>query len=112
VTLPVTTTTPNTGTNPGTPGKIVSMPVTIGKGSTVDVKTSDVKTTNVQPQNNPIHINNGVVKLNNNPVNKVQVQNTRPQFNAMGNGGGNNLRQSMNQSPAMNGGNNHRSFMH
>jgi len=38
------------------------------------------------------------VKLNNNPVNKVQVLNNRPQFNAMGNGGGNNFRQSMNQS--------------
>jgi len=117
-TLPVTTTNQNTGNNNagtanGNPGKVVSMPVTIGKGgSTVDVKTTDVKTTNVQTQNNPIRINNGV-KLNNNPVNKVQVQNSqqnnRPQFNAMGNGGGNNVRQSMNQS---NGGNNHRSFMH
>jgi hypothetical protein len=117
-TLPVTTTTQNTGNNNagtanGNPGKVVSMPVTIGKGvSTVDVKTTDVKTTNIQTQNNPIRINNGV-KLNNNPVNKVQVQNSqqnnRPQFNAMGNGGGNNFRQSMNQS---NGGNNHRSFMH
>ena len=59
-----------------------------------------MKTTNVQTQNNPIRINNGV-KLNNNPVNKVQVQNNqqnnRPQFNAIGNGGGNNFRQSMNQ---------------
>ena len=117
-TLPVTTTNQNTGNNNAgptntPPGKVVSMPVTIGKGvSTVDVKTTDVKTTNVQTQNNPIRINNGV-KLNNNPVNKVQVQNSqqtnRPQFNAMGNGGGNNVRQSMNQS---NGGNNHRSFMH
>jgi hypothetical protein len=117
-TLPVTTTTQNTGNNNagtanGNPGKVVSMPVTIGKGgSTVDVKTTDVKTTNIQTQNNPIRINNGV-KLNNNPVNKVQVQNSqqnnRPQFNAMGNGGGNNFRQSMNQS---NGGNDHRSFMH
>ena len=59
---------------------------------------------NIKTQNNPIRINNGV-KLNNNPVNKVQVQNNRPQFNAMGNGGGNNFRQSMNQSN-MNGGNN------
>jgi hypothetical protein len=117
-TLPVTTTTQTTGNNNagtanGNPGKVVSMPVTIGKGgSTVDVKTTDVKTTNVQTQNNPIRINNGV-KLNNNPVNKVQVQNSqqnnRPQFNATGDGGGNNVRQSMNQS---NGGNNHRSFMH
>ncbi len=76
------------------------MPVNVGKGgSTVDIKTTDVKTTNVQTQNNPIRINNGV-KLNNNPVNKVQVQNNnRPQFNRRidGNGGGNNFRQSMNQ---------------
>ncbi|WP_298871858.1 caspase family protein [uncultured Bradyrhizobium sp.] len=117
-TLPVTTTTQNNGNNNAGPaGKIVSMPVISGKtGSTVDVKTTDVKTTNVQPQNQPIRVNTGVVKLNNNPVNKVQVQNvqqnTRPQFNATGNGGSNNFRQSMNQSPAMNGGNNHRSFMH
>lgn len=116
-TLPVTTTqntgNDNAGTTTGTPGKVVSMPVTIGKGgSTVDVKTTDMKSVNVQTQNNPIRINNGV-KLNNNPVNKVQVQNNvqnnRPQFNAMANGGGNNVRQSMNQSV---GGNNHRSFMH
>ena len=98
-TLPVTTTTPNTGNNnAGTAGKIVSMPANIGKGNTtVDVKTTDVKT-NVQPQNQPIRVNNDVVKLNNNTVNKVQVLNNRPQFNAMGNGGGNNFRQSMNQS--------------
>lgn len=114
VTLPVTNTNQNTGNNHagaanGAPGKIVSMPVTIGKGgSTVDVKTTDVKTTNVQTQNQPLRINNGV-NLNNNPVNKVQVQNNRPQFNTVGNGGGNNVRQSMNQSS---GGNNHRSFMH
>jgi hypothetical protein len=103
-TLPVTTTT-QTGNNTGAPGKIVSMPVNIGKvGSTVDVKTTDVKTTNVLTQNNPTRINTGVVKLNNNPVNKVQVLNAHPQFNAMGNGGGNNFRQSMNQSPMMGGG--------
>lgn len=116
-TLPVTATqnagNNNAGTTTGTPGKVVSMPVTIGKGgSTVDVKTTDMKSVNVQTQNNPIRINNGV-KLNNNPVNKVQVQNNvqnnRPQFNGIGNGGGNNVRQSMNQS---NGGNNRRSFMH
>lgn len=110
VTLPAPT---NTTPNNGGIGKIVTLPVNVGKGgSTVDVKTTDVKTTNVQTQNNPIRINNGV-KLNNNPVNKVQVQNNvqnnRPQFNAMGNGGGNNVRQSMNQS---NGGNNHHGFMH
>jgi hypothetical protein len=116
-TLPVITTTQNGGNNKaGTanspPGKIVSMPVTIGKGvSTVDVKATDVKTTNVQIQNNPIRINNGV-KLYNTPVNKVQVQNNQPQFNAMGNGGGNNFRQSMNQSQGMGGGNNHHGFMH
>jgi hypothetical protein len=45
-------------------------------------------------------------------VNKVQVQNNQPQFNAMGNGGGNNFRQSMNQSQGMGGGNNHHGFMH
>jgi hypothetical protein len=111
-TLPVTNTTPNNGSNTaGTAGKVVSMPVTIGKGNaTVDVKTADVKTTNVQTQNQPIRINNGV-KLNNNPVNKVQVQNNvqnnRAQFNTMGNGGGNNFRQSMNQSPMMGGGGGH-----
>lgn len=119
VTLPVTNTNQNSGnsagTPNGTPGKVVSMPVTIGRGgSTVDVKTTDVKTTNVQTQNQPLRINNGV-KLNNTPVNKVQVQNNvqnnRPQFNAIGNGGGNNFRQSMNQSN-MNSGNNHRGFMH
>lgn len=111
-TLPVTTTqntgNNNAGTITGTPGKVVSMPVTIGRGGS----TVDVKPVNVQTQNNPIRINNGV-KLNNNPVNKVQVQNNvqnnRPQFNGIGNGGGNNVRQSMNQS---NGGNNHGSFMH
>ncbi|QQO36647.1 caspase family protein [Bradyrhizobium diazoefficiens] len=119
-TLPVTT-TQNTGNNnagstTGTPGKVVSMPVTIGRGGS----TVDVKPVNVQTQNNPIRINNGV-KLNKSPVNKVQVQNNvqnnvqsnvqsnRPQFNGIGNGGGNNVRQSMNQS---NGGNNHGSFMH
>lgn len=119
-TLPVTNTTPNTGNNNAGPaGKIVSMPVNVGRtGSTVDIKTTDVKTTNLPPQNQPIRVNNGntgIVKPNNNPVNKVQVQNNvqnnRPQFNAMGNGGG-NFRQSMNQSPAMSAGNNHRSFMH
>lgn len=112
-TLPVTTTTQNTGNNnagttTGTPGKVVSLPVMIGKGGS----TVDMKPVNVPTQNNPIRINNGV-KLNNNPVNKVQVQNNvqnnRSQFNAIGNGGGNNVRQSMNQS---NGGNNHRGFMH
>lgn len=115
-TLPVTTTqntgNNNAGTTTGTPGKVVSMPVTIGRGGS----TVDVKPVNVQTQNNPIRISSGV-KLNNNPVNKVQVQNNvqnnvqsnRPQFNGIGNGGGNNVRQSMNLS---NGGNNHRISMH
>lgn len=105
VTLPLTTMqntgNNNVGTTTGTPGKVVSMPVTIGKGGS----SVDVKPVNFQTQNNPIRINNGV-KLNNSPV--VQVPNNRPQFNAIGNGG-NNVRQSMIQS---NGGNNHRSFMH
>ncbi|MGY3343593.1 hypothetical protein ACVWYK_002362 [Bradyrhizobium sp. USDA 4470] len=102
VTLPVT------NTNTGAAGKVVSMPVTIGKAGT----TVGAKPANVPTQNNPIHINNGV-GLNNNPVNKVQVQNTRPQLNATNRivSGGNNVRQSMNQSN-MNGGNNHRGFMH
>jgi hypothetical protein len=111
VTLPATNTTPNAGNANGTPGKIVSMPVNVGKGGT----TVDTKPV-VQTQTNPIRINNGA-KINNNPVNKVQVQNTqqnnRPQFNATGNGGSNNFRQSMNQSQGNNGGgNNHRGFMH
>ena len=123
VTLPATNNTPNAGSNnnsttKGTPGKIVSMPVNAGKGGT----TVDTKPV-VQTQNNPIRVNNGntgIVKLNNNPVNKVQVQNNqqnnRPQFNAtnrvVNNGGNsNNFRQSMNQAPSMGGGNNHRGIM-
>ncbi|MGM4872044.1 caspase family protein [Bradyrhizobium sp. 956_D2_N1_5] len=117
VTLPATNTTQNgrsnnTGTANGTTGKIVCMPVNVGKGGT----TVDTKPV-VQAQNNPIRVNNGV-KLNNNPVNKVQVQNNqqnnRPQFNAANrvvNNGGNNFRQSMNQAPSMGGGNNHRGIM-
>ncbi|UWU79857.1 caspase family protein [Bradyrhizobium huanghuaihaiense] len=115
VTLPVTNTKPNGGNANGNPGKIVSMPVNVGKGgSTVDVKP-------VQTQNNPIRVNNGntgIVKLNNNPVNKVQVQNqqtNRPQLNTTPNrmvNSNNNFRQSMNQAPSMGGGNNHRGFMH
>ncbi|SFQ16538.1 Uncharacterized protein, contains caspase domain [Bradyrhizobium sp. Ghvi] len=109
-TLPVTPTTGNT--NAGTTGKVVSMPVTIGKGGS----TSNTKPV-VQTQANPIRVNNGV-KLNNNPVNKVQVQNqqnNRPQFSTTNHAvsnGGNNFRQSMNQAPSMGGGNNHRGFMH
>ncbi|MCS3494933.1 hypothetical protein M2189_006108 [Bradyrhizobium japonicum] len=127
VTLPATNNTPNAGSNnngttkgttKGTPGKIVSMPVNAGKGGTaVDKKPV------VQTQNNPIRVNNGntgIVKLDNTPVNKVQVQNNqqnnRPQFNAanrvVNNGGNsNNFRQSMNQAPSMGGGNNHRGIM-
>jgi len=116
VTLPATNNSQNGGNSTnngktnGNPGKIVSMPVNVGKGgSTVDTKPV------VQTQNNPIRVNNGV-KFNNNPVNKVQVQNTRPQFNTTNrvvNNGGNNFRQSMNQAPSMGGGNNHRGgFMH
>ncbi|MHC2577212.1 hypothetical protein ACVI1J_001070 [Bradyrhizobium diazoefficiens] len=114
VTLPATNNTPNAGNGTGTPGKIVSMPVNVGKGGS----TFETKPVNIQTQNNPIRINNGV-NLNNSPVNKVQVQNTqqnnRPQFNAtnrMVNHGGNNFRQSMNQAPATSGGNNLRGFMH
>lgn len=107
VTLPATNNTPNAGS--GNPGKIVSMPVNVGKGGTnVDAKPV------VQTQNHPIRVNNDV-KINNNPVNKVQVQNTRPQFNTtnrIGNNGGNNFRQSMNQASNMGGGNNHHGFMH
>ncbi|MDA9493476.1 caspase family protein [Bradyrhizobium sp. CCBAU 11361] len=117
VTLPATNnTTQNGGNANGKPGKIVSMPVNVGKGgSTVEAKP-------VQTQNNPIRVNNGntgIVKLNNNPVNKVQAennqQNNRPQLNAtnrMVNNGGNNFRQSMNQAPATGSGNNQRGFMH
>jgi hypothetical protein len=119
VTLPATNKTPNgtangttNGTTNGTPGKIVSMPVNVGKGGT----SIDTKPVKVQTQNNPIRIDNGA-KINNNPVNKVQVQNnTRPQFNTtnriVNNSGSNNFRQSMNQSQGGNGGNNHRGFMH
>ncbi|EJN07671.1 hypothetical protein PMI42_07686 [Bradyrhizobium sp. YR681] len=114
VTLPVTNTqnggSTNTGTTNGSPGKIVSMPVNVGKGGTT-VETKPV----VQTQNTPIRVNNGV-KLNT-PVNKVQVQNNRPQFNTTNrivNNGGNNFRQSMNQAPSMNngGGNRRGGFMH
>ncbi|SPP94254.1 MULTISPECIES: caspase family protein [Bradyrhizobium] len=117
VTLPVTISTPNAGNANGNPGKIVSMPVNVGKGgSTVDVKP-------VQTQNNPVRVNNantGIVKLNSNPVNKVQVQNNvqtnRPQLNTMPNrmaNSSNNFRQSMNQAPSMNDGGNRRGgFMH
>lgn len=119
VTLPATNNTQNGGNNNagnanGSPGKIVSMPVNVGKGST----NLDTKPVNVQTQNHPIRINDA--KINNNPVNKVQVQNTqqnvRPRINTMPTrmvNSGNNFRQSMNQAPSMNGGgNNRRSFMH
>ena len=121
VTLPVTNNQngnnnagTNNGTTNGSPGKIVSMPVNVGKGgATVDTKPV------VQTQTNPIRVNSGntgIVKLNNNPVSKVQVQNNqqtnRPQFNPtnriVNNGGNNNFRQSMNQAQGNGGGNSHR----
>lgn len=113
VTLPATNTTPNA--NNGKPGKIVSMPMNVGKGGP-NVETKPI---NVQTQNRPIRITNGV-KINNTPVSKVQVQNNvqtrRPQLNTMPTrmvNSGNNFRQSMNQAPSMNGGgNNRRSFLH
>ncbi|MBB4422921.1 hypothetical protein GGD66_001461 [Bradyrhizobium sp. CIR48] len=116
VTLPATNNKPDAGNANGKPGKIVSMPVNVGKGgSTVDVKP-------VQTQNNPIRVNNGntgIVKPNNNPVNKVQVQNNvqnnRPQLNTMPSrmvNSNNNFRQSMNQAPSMGGGNRRGGFMH
>lgn len=107
VTLPAANTRPGAGN--GTPGKVVSMPVNIGKGGKIDAKP-----VNAQTQNHPIRINNGntgIVKPNSNPVNKVQVLNNRPQFNAMPNrmvNSNNNFRQSMNQAPTMNGGGNRR----
>jgi len=112
VTLPATNTKPDGGnvTGNGTSGKIVSMPVNVGKGGT----KIETKPVNVQTQNNPIRVTNGA-KINNNPANKVQVQNNnRPQFNTTNrnvNNGGNNFRQSMNQAPSLGGGNNHRGFM-
>ncbi|WP_454645705.1 caspase family protein [Bradyrhizobium liaoningense] len=117
VTLPVTNTVPNGSNANGKPGKIVSMPVNVGKGgSPVDVKP-------VQTQDRPIRVNNGntgIVKLNNNPVNKVQIQNNvqtnRPQLNPMPNrmvNSNNSFRQSMNQASSMgNGGNRRGGFMH
>ncbi|WP_407119676.1 caspase domain-containing protein [Bradyrhizobium sp. STM 3561] len=110
VTLPATNDKPGAGN--GTPGKIVSMPVNVGKGGT----KVDVKPVNVQTQNQPIRVITGIVK----PVNKVQVQNNvqtnRPQLNTMPNrmaNSSNNFRQSMNQAPSMNDGGNRRGgFMH
>lgn len=107
VTLPATNTRPGAGN--GARGKVVSMPVNIGKGGKIDAKP-----VNTQTQNHPIRINNGntgIVKPNSNPVNKVQVLNNRPQFNAMPNrmvNSNDNFRQSMNQAPTMNGGGNRR----
>jgi hypothetical protein len=115
-------TLPANGTPSQTTGKIVTLPApAISKGDvkTIDVKNIDVKTTSVQTQNQPIHLNNGntsIAGLNNNPVNRVQVQNSpqnnHPQFNAAGTGGGNNFRQSMNQAPASNDINRRGGFMH
>ncbi|WP_375304836.1 caspase family protein [Bradyrhizobium sp. A11] len=117
VTLPATSSKPDGGNVSGKPGKIVSMPVNVGKGgSTIDAKPV------VQTQNQPIRVNNGntgIVKPNNNPVNKVQnsVQTNRPQLNTMpsrmvNSNSNNNFRQSMNQAPSMsNGGNRRGGFM-
>jgi hypothetical protein len=123
VTLPAPT--KNT-TNSGTVGRIVTLPVTtVGRGgSNVDVKNIDVKTTNVQTQNQPIRTgkgNTGVVKLNNNPTNNIQVRTNRTQPNTVPSrtvGGAMNgnfkprFAQTMNQAP-MNAGMNRRGgFMH
>jgi hypothetical protein len=115
VTLPATNNKADGGNVNGRPGKIVSMPVNVGKGgSTIDAKPV------VQTQNQPIRVNNGntgIVKLNNNPVNKVQnnVQTNRPQLNTMPSrmvNSNSNFRQSMNQAPSMsNGGNRRSGFM-
>ncbi|WP_061025934.1 caspase family protein [Bradyrhizobium sp. CCH5-F6] len=108
VTLPATNNKPEVGSVK--PGKIVSMPVNVGKG---DAKI-DGKPVNVQTQNRPIRINNGntgIVKPNTSPVNKAQVLNNRPQFNATPNrmvSSNSNFRQSMNQAPSMTGGGNRR----
>ncbi|SFN46344.1 Caspase domain-containing protein [Bradyrhizobium sp. Rc3b] len=108
VTLPATNNKPDAGNANGKPGKIVSMPVNVGKGGT----KIETKPVNVQTQNNPIRVNNGntgIVKPNN-------VQNNRPQLNTMPSrmvNSNNNFRQSMNQAPSMNGGGNRRGgFMH
>ena len=115
VTLPPTSNKPDGGNVNGKPGRIVSMPVNVGKaGSTIDAKPA------VQTQNQPIRVNNGntgIVKLNNNPVNKVQnsVETNRPQLNSMPSrmvNSNSNFRQSMNQAPSMsNGGNRRSGFM-
>lgn len=107
VTLPAPS---NTSKGNRIPGKIVSMPVNVGKGGS----KIDAKPINVQTQNRPIRITNGntgIVKSNSAPVNKVQVLNNRPQVNAKPNrmvNSNDNFRQSMNQAPNMNGGGNRR----
>ncbi|MGY8678158.1 caspase family protein [Bradyrhizobium sp. UFLA05-153] len=125
VTLPVTNTT-NAGNNASNTGKIVTLPVTTaGKGgSNVDIKNIDVKTNNVQRQNQPIRTSNGntgIVKQNNNPPNNIQARTNHPQLNTMPNrmGGGamnNNFKpqyaQTMNQAPANAGMNRRVGFMH
>ncbi|WP_448030876.1 caspase family protein [Bradyrhizobium liaoningense] len=111
VTLPAINNKPGAANR--TPGKIVSMPVNIGKGGS----KIDAKPVNVQTQNQPVRITNGntgIVKPNRNPVNRMQVLNNRPQFNAMPNrmvNSNNNFRQSMNQAPNMNGGSRRGGFM-
>ncbi|KYK48017.1 hypothetical protein A1D31_28170 [Bradyrhizobium liaoningense] len=111
VTLPATNTKPGAGNR--IPGKIVSMPVNVGKGGS----KIDAKPVNVQTQNRPIRITNGntgIVKPNGTPMNKVQVLNNRPQFNAMPNrmvNSNDNFRQSMNQANMNGGGNRRGGFM-
>jgi caspase domain-containing protein len=127
VTLPTTNNTANAGNNTG---KIVTLPVTtVGKGgSNVVVKNIDVKPNgngNGQTQNQPIRTSNGntgIVKLNNNPANNIQVQTNRPRPNNGPNrmGGGsamnNNFKpqyaQTMNQAPRNLGMNRRGNFMH
>lgn len=108
VTLPATNSRPNGGI--ARPGKIVSMPVNVGKGG----PNIESKPVNVQTQTRPIRITNGV-KVNNTPVNRVQMQNNvpnhRPQLNTMPSrmvSSNTNFRQSMNQAPSMNNGGNRR----
>jgi hypothetical protein len=80
VTLPAPTTTNN-----GTVGKVATLPVTTaGKGgSKVDVKNIDMKANNVQTPIRADNGNTGIVKLNNNPANNIQVRSIRPQLNTV-----------------------------
>ncbi|MGV7218444.1 caspase family protein [Bradyrhizobium sp. UFLA05-112] len=121
VTLPAPT---NGTTNNGTAGKIVTLPATTVGKSNVDIKNVDVKTNNVQPQNQPNRTDNGntgIVKPNNNPPNNILLQTNRPQLNTMpsraGGGAMNNTfkpqyAQTMNQAPANAGMTRRIGFMH